>query len=179
MFERIKDFFYDISDVVVSLLIIALIFVSVSWKINDTLSVNIDSAQSPSQDVPPIVVEPISPPDEVPDEQHSVTPSVEEPVENETPPVDPPGETAEETPPEPPAVEEPVVLETFVVAEGSTGYDIGVELQSAGFITNVNDFVKRSIEMGLDNKLRSGTFKLSKSDSLDLIIKILTGEKRP
>jgi len=34
MFEKIKDFFYDISDIFVSLLIIAMIFVSVSWKIS-------------------------------------------------------------------------------------------------------------------------------------------------
>ena len=177
MLERIKDFFYDISDIVVSLLIIALIFVSVSWKINDTLSVNIEKSDASTQEIPPIVVEP----EEAPENETEPEP-LPEPTPTEEPETEPEA-PIEETPPTPepvtPPVVTPAVLETFVVADGSTGYDIGVELQNAGFVVNVNDFVKRSIELGLDSKLRSGTFKLSKTDELDLIIKILTGQKRP
>ena len=43
MFEKIKDFLYDISDIFLSLLIIGLIFFAVSWKISDTLSIDIDA----------------------------------------------------------------------------------------------------------------------------------------
>jgi hypothetical protein len=158
MFEKIKDFFYDISDIFVSLLIIALIFISVSWKISDTLSIDIDAPiasaidQEQVNDPPVIVVTPEKPED----------------------PVD-------ETPEDPEVVVEPVTpvdLKTFTVSEGSTGYSIGQKLQSEGYVDDVNSFVKRLIEMGYDSKLRAGDFKISTSDDLDTIIRVLAGQKR-
>jgi hypothetical protein len=158
MFEKIKDFFYDISDIFVSLLIIALIFISVSWKISDTLSIDMDAPiasaidQEQVNDPPVIIVTPEKPED----------------------PVD-------ETPEDPDVVAEPVTpvdLKTFTVSEGSTGYSIGQKLQSEGYVDDVNSFVKRLIEMGYDSKLRAGDFKISTSDDLDTIIRVLAGQKR-
>lgn len=160
MFEKIKDFFYDISDIFVSLLIIALIFVSVSWKISDTLSIDMDAPitsaidQEQVNDPPVIIVTPETP----------VDPSAEEPA-----------------PEDPAVVVEPVTpvdLKTFTVSEGSTGYSIGQKLQSEGYVDDVNSFVKRLIEMGYDSKLRAGDFKLSASDDLDTIIRVLAGQRR-
>ncbi len=160
MFEKIKDFFYDISDIFVSLLIIALIFVSVSWKISDTLSIDIDAPitseidQEQVDDPPVIIVTPEEPVDE--------TPIIEDPlveVEDPTP-------------------EAPLDLKTFTVSEGSTGYSIGQKLQSEGYVDDVNSFVKRLIELGYDSKLRAGDFKISMSDDLDTLIKVLAGQGR-
>ncbi|MDW7660089.1 MAG: hypothetical protein SCL54_01555 [Bacillota bacterium] len=159
MFEKIKDFFYDISDIFVSLLIIAMIFVSVSWKISDTLSIDIDAPitseidQEQLDDPPVIIVTP-----EVPDEPVDETPEPEDPVD--------------------PTPEAPLDLKTFTVAEGSTGYSIGQKLQSEGYIDDVNSFVKRLIEMGYDSKLRAGDFKISMNDDLDTLIKVLAGQRR-
>ncbi|MBE0450483.1 MAG: hypothetical protein IBX70_06525 [Clostridia bacterium] len=161
MFEKIKDFFYDISDIFVSLLIIALIFISVSWKISDTLSIDIDAPitseidQEQVNDPPVIIVTPEKPED--------------------------PEDPVEETPEDPDIVAEPVTpvdLKTFTVSEGSTGYSIGQKLQSEGYVDDVNSFVKRLIEMGYDSKLRAGDFKISTSDDLDTIIKVLAGQRR-
>lgn len=166
MFEKIKDFFYDISDIFVSLLIIALIFVSVSWKISDTLSIDIDAPITSETDLeqvedPPVII--VTP--ETPEEPVEETPAPEEPVE-------------ENPAPEEPVTEVPLDLETFTVSEGSTGYSIGQKLQSEGYIDDVNSFVKRLIEMGYDSKLRAGDFKISKSDDLDTLIKVLAGQRR-
>lgn len=158
MFEKIKDFLYDISDIVLSLLIIAVIFYSVSWKITDTLSVDMTSpSETSSSDAPstesPVIV---------------VTPDPTEPVES----------TEETTVPETePPTDAPELL-TFTVPEGATGYGIGEKLQAEGFITDVNAFVQRLIQMGFDSKLRSGSFKLSKTDDMDTLIKVLAGQGR-
>lgn len=40
MGERIKDLFYDFSDIIISLIIITLIFGVVSWKISDSMAYN-------------------------------------------------------------------------------------------------------------------------------------------
>ena len=71
-----------------------------------------------------------------------------------------------------------LVLENFVVSDGELGYTIGENLEAQGFVHDGDDFVQRLIEMGYDSKLRAGTFKLDKRDSLDVIIKVLAGEKR-
>lgn len=161
MFEKIKDFFYDISDIVLSLLIIAVIFYSVSWKISDTLSVDmnapettVEGEESPTE-APIIIVTPENPDDE----------SVETTEPTTVPETEPPTEA-------------PLELVTFTVPEGSSGYSIGEKLQSEGFIGDVNSFVKRLVEMGYDNKLRAGDFRLSKSDDMDTLIKVLAGQGR-
>ncbi len=171
MFEKIKDFLYDISDIVVSLVIIGVIFFSVSWKISDTLSIDINSPANntieigTTSDETEIIVTPVDP-----------TESTEATSEGETQV----GETTEApvVTTEAPTQASSQTLENFVVEEGWLGETIGKNLQEKGFVANYRDFVSRLIEMGYDSKLRSGTYKLSKSDSLDTIIKVLAGEKR-
>lgn len=167
MFEKIKDFLYDISDVVVSLLIIGAIFYAVSWKISDTLSVDINEPViiNPTEATtsPAIVVTPVNPDD---------------PDAGENPDGETPTEATTEAATEAPTETAVHLLENFTVEEGQLGYTIGKNLEAKGFIEDTNDFVKRLIEMGYDSKLRAGTFKISKADHLDTIIRILAGERR-
>lgn len=161
MFEKIKDFLYDISDIVLSLIIIGLIFFAVSWKISDTLSMDVEAPTDS-------VIETTT------GSQISVTPvetteaTVESTEESTEATTEPTTEAATEAP----------KLENFVVAEGELGYTIGKNLESQGFVADSDEFVKRLIEMGYDSKLRAGTFKISKTDSLDTIIKVLAGQGR-
>jgi len=179
MFEKIKDFLYDISDIFVSLLIIAVIFIAVSWKISDTLSVDIDAPLSPATEATQtteatIVVLPIDPETSTESNLESSTEvSTEATSEGATEPV---SEATTQPVTEPPV--QNLVLENFVIAEGELGYTVGKNLQAQGYIYDVDDFVKRLIEMGYDSKLKAGTFKLDKKDSLEVIIKVLSGEKR-
>lgn len=173
MFEKIKDFLYDISDIVVSLLIIGVIFFSVSWKISDTLSIDINSPANTTIEIgvtteeTGFVVTPVTPTD-----------STEATSEGETNAVETTEGATQASTEAPTTQASSQTLENFVVEEGWLGETIGKNLESKGFITSSRDFVNRLIEMGYDSKLRSGTFKLSKSDSLDTIIKVLAGEKR-
>lgn len=171
MFEKIKDFLYDISDIFVSLLIIGMIFFAVSWKISDTLSVDVNAPISTTEAVATtegslIVVSPID--------------TTEQPQTTESASEEPSTEPVTEATTEPATQQptQPAVLETFVVNEGELGYTIGENLQAQGFVADKNAFVKRLIEMGYDSKLRAGTFKISKTDDLDTIIKVLSGQRR-
>lgn len=176
MFEKIKDFLYDISDIFVSLLIIGVIFFAVSWKISDTLSVDINAPLSPSTETTEaietteasIVVTPVDSSSETSTEATTES-TTEATTEASTEPVT-------ETPTQAPV--QNLVLENFVVSDGELGYTIGENLEAQGFVHDADDFVQRLIQMGYDSKLRAGTFKLDKRDSLDVIIKVLAGEKR-
>ncbi|GAB6107935.1 hypothetical protein [Fusibacter bizertensis] len=172
MFEKIKDFLYDISDIFLSLLIIGLIFFAVSWKISDTLSIDIDAPDTTitteaTTEGSAIVVTPVE-----------STEATIETSEGETTEATTEGTTEAATEATTQATTEAGVLEKFVVSDGELGYTIGKHLEEQGFVNNSDDFVKRLIELGYDSKLRAGTFKLSKTDSLDTIIKILAGQSR-
>ena len=150
MFEKIKDFLYDISDIFVSLLIIGVIFFAVSWKISDTLSVDINAPLSPTTEATQtteatIVVTPVDP--ETSTELNSET-STEASTEAVT---EPPSEAATQAP------VQNLILENFVVSEGELGYTIGQNLEAQGFVKDADDFVQRLIQMGYDSKLRAGT----------------------
>lgn len=169
MFEKIKDFLYDISDIFLSLLIIGLIFFAVSWKISDTLSIDIDASpttEATTEDSS-IVVTPVD-----------STEATIETSEGETSEATTEGTTEATTEASTEATTQAGNLEKFVVSDGELGYTIGKHLEEQGFVKDSDDFVKRLIELGYDSKLRAGTFKLSKTDSLDTIIKILAGQGR-
>lgn len=181
MFEKIKDFLYDISDIFVSLIIIGVIFFAVSWKISDTLSVDINAPINSSTeteattDGPKIVVTPVEPtdtsttPGETTTAEGATEATTQSPTEATTQaPTEAPTQASTQTP----------VLEIFVVGEGELGSTIGRNLESQGFVSDSDDFVKRLIEMGYDSKLHAGSYKISKTDSLDTIIKVLAGERR-
>lgn len=171
MFEKIKDFLYDISDIFVSLLIIGMIFFAVSWKISDTLSVDVNAPVVTTEAVATtegslIVVTPVETNETIDTtEDENVEVTTEAATEPATQPVTQP-------------TTQPAALETFIVSEGELGYTIGKNLEAQGFVADKNAFVKRLIEMGYDSKLRAGSFKISKTDDLDTIIKVLSGQKR-
>ncbi|MDK2866491.1 MAG: hypothetical protein PWP51_1272 [Clostridiales bacterium] len=185
MLERLKDFLYDISDIVVSLLIIAIIFFSVSWKISDTLSFDLEAflpssaeTETPSEDEKVIEIIPntnLGDNQGTDDENSDHT--------DDTTPTEPTGEDNASTPPDtatPPDTSAPTsaTYETFVVPSGASGYSIGEDLATQGYVDSANTFVARLVERDLDRKLFAGDFKLSKSDDLDTIINVLTGQGR-
>jgi len=180
MFEKIKDFLYDISDIFVSLIIIGVIFFAVSWKISDTLSVDINAPITSSTeteattDGPKIVVTPVEPTDATASGETTTAEGATEATTQAS------TEATTQAPTEAPtqATTQTPVFESFVVGEGELGSTIGRNLESQGFINDSDDFVKRLIEMGYDSKLHAGTYKISKTDSLDTIIKVLAGERR-
>lgn len=201
MIEKIKDILYDLSDIAVSLLIIAVIFVSVSWKISDTLNINLaDTLTKPTveaeSDIPVTVIIPDINTDNTPEasgdtetDGQTQTPNTEtttpDNTETSTPDTgtdnastDTQAPTTPDTTPADTSAQTPVKLVSFEVPEGATGYSIGKKLVAEGYVDNVDTFVNRLVALKLDNKLRAGTFKLSKSDSLDTIIKVLAGQSR-
>jgi len=166
--EKVKDFLYDISDFVFSLLIIVIIFLVVSLKLTDTMQVhffsNIDKdtvADLSDATVPSL--------DDINDEIDT-TPEVT-PVEPETTP-------DEETVTEP--VDDTTVVEvkdvSFEITPGSPGFKIATNLESAGLIDNVDVFIQTLDDLNLGNKLRAGTFKLNTGMTVEEIIRTLAGQ---
>lgn len=168
--ERIRDFLYDISDLLISLLIIAVIFAVISWKLNESIPIDIAAA-------PPAAEEPVTPAEEPADSADpgdvADASDADKPIEGTPVTITPviPDDTA--TPPEKPAGTPAGQTVSVEIPSGSPGVAIGQILKEKGLIPDVNAFIKKVDEMGLGPKLRSGTFSLKTGMSLEEIIKIL------
>lgn len=183
MFDKLKDILYDVSDILFSLIIVALIFSVVSWKISDSLAFEV---KVPDKNTTEIASS--SDPDLI---------QIEEATESEE------GQTTPETPPGTPNTDTTATPETtepstpdtgsdakpggtsvnlvgttkeIVIEPGSSGYSIGKLLADEGMVPDTQTFIKRVEELGLGAKLRSGSFTLSSDMSLDEVIYKISGQ---
>lgn len=142
--NAIRDFIYSITDYGLIISVIAVMAVILVWRFNILFNKGID--KNNIGQLPPIIEQP----------------------EKENPEEDP--EETSETP-----VEEqlPVTVATISIPQGSYPSQIADILLSKDLIENKNEFLTRTVELGLDTRLRSGTYNIETGTSVDDIIKIL------
>lgn len=181
MFEKLKDILYDLNDIFISIILISVIFLAVSWKLDDSLAFSFSSENDlpvieneelisdngNSEELEVVVITPINEETSSDDNLNETT----DPGAIDTPTVEPSTET--------PAIDvKPKTEKTFVVNSGTTGYQISLDLESQGFVDSSSDFLVRLEERGLGFKLQSGDFTLYTSDTIDDIINVLTRQGR-
>jgi hypothetical protein len=157
MMEKIKDYLYDISDILISLVLVAVIAISITYKITDAFTIKIFNPEEE-------IVIPVS--EQIPDNEETVIIDPEEPSsETETP-----SESVD------PIEVGPATKVSFEIKRGMTGYNIANLLLEKNLIDEVNDFIQRVEEMGLGSKLRSGTFNVPSTIPMDDLINIISGK---
>lgn len=180
MLEKLKDILYDVSDIMMSLVIVALIFFVVSWKISDSLAFEVKIPEKSgaeevvTQDPNLVDIE------EVTDSGQSSSEATGETAQAES------GESTEasgssetsstDAKPGGTQVNMVGVTKEIEIKSGSSGYSIGKLLAEEGLVADTQTFIKRVEELGLGAKLRSGTFTLSSDMSLDEIIYKISGQ---
>ncbi len=143
LINAIRDFFYEATDYAIILSVVIVIAVVLIWRFNIlfTFSVNKDPIQS----------DPLPPPihGELPD-----TP--DEPDE----PIDP---DEDEDP-------DQTFTVTLIIPAGSSASTIGDLLVSHQLVEERSIFLERVVELGLDTRLKSGSFEVNSEMTLDDII---------
>lgn len=152
MFEKIRDFFFDIRDIIIVIAIISILTFSVTWKIGDTMDLDIESQV--------VIGGP---------EEQTTTPAVTTAPPTTMPTTEPTTTTTTTTKPE---------IVVFHVREGEYGQDIAQNLLSEGLIGSVDEFLVKAHEMGVDTSLRTGVYELKRTDDLETIIRLLSGGSR-
>ncbi len=164
--EKLKDILYDLSDVIISLIIIAVIFGVVSWKLNDTLPIKstlFSSDQSEtsvvaSQTTPEVTVNiTMTESADTPQGKSQTTEIIETTVAQST--------TSD------------IVKKKITIKSGSSGNVIAKQLKQAGIIEDANAFLKVVAKLGVGNRLQIGTFSLSSDMSYEEIALILAGRR--
>jgi hypothetical protein len=156
--EKLKDYLYDISDLLLALGLILIIVFTLSYKITDAFTIKLfASEQKPTEFIDKITDSSLQTNVQTPVEVEPTTPVIEEPKE------------------------EVIVSGTpikFSISSGSSGYSIAKTLQEKNLINDINEFLKRVEELKLGSKLRSGEFTINSGTSLDDVIYIITGKKK-
>ncbi|MCK8061403.1 MULTISPECIES: hypothetical protein [unclassified Fusibacter] len=169
--ERIKDFFFDLSDIVISLVIIAVIFIVVTWKLSDTMPLNL-SLFNKNQTEAELAVKNTETGKPV---ELDMTGNSGTPTDQTGDTQSDPNATSPEPEPEPEPDPEPVTTVMIEIPAGASGDSIARILRDHDLIDDVNNFIKVVSDHGWGNKLRAGKFTL-KSDMTDEdIARKLTG----
>jgi len=171
MIERIKDFLYDISDILLAIVIIASMVFVISWKISDAMDIDIHIRNDDPQIRKPVEYEASN---NNPEKQDAV-----DKTEGEIIIIPEEDSVIEKEPEDTDSQEKETPLEvqeiTIEIPRGSTATGIAKILKEKGIIENQGDFIKRVEELGLGPKLRFGTFTIKSTNTIDEIIHILTG----
>lgn len=159
MLEKLKDFFYDCSDTLLSLFIILVMGLVITWKLSGAMSMPLFEVSNNSYDIINIE-EPKNVEENVPQKDTDPEPTTENPSDSDN------------------DVEVIQVEATNIKVEipkGITGNGIAKILQQKGLIENPREFINRVEELGLGPKLRFGNFTIKSDSSIDKIISIITG----
>ncbi len=166
MIEKIKNFFYDCSDLLLGFIITVVMFGIIFWKLMGImiLPMDLDVFKSINRENDNIAIT-------IPSDEKSN--NIEE---SESIPIEPLGE---QTSNEEIIQVNPIEYKdiTISIPKGATGYSIAKLLKSKGIIENTNEFVSRVEELELGPKLRFGDFTINTGNSIDEIIYIITGIK--
>lgn len=142
--DKLKDFLYDSIDYIIMLGIVVVVILVVGWRL-DILFTGSDSVEIPTKEVnEPIIV-----------------------GEN-------PNGTDDINSPETPNNDNTSASEVQVtIPDGSLPNEIGEILQESGIIEDSNEFVNKAVELGLDTKLKSGSYSLNTNQSIEEIILVI------
>lgn len=155
--NAIRDFLYNITDYGLIITVIVVMAVILSWRFDILFNKGIE--KEVIKELPEIV--------EANDPKDSNPEDPENPGNSENP-----GNTDEN--PEPSENQGGTgLIATVNIPEGSLPSSIGDILVNSNLIEDKQDFLNRSVELGLDTRLRSGTFEIEVGTSLDDIIKII------
>lgn len=178
MGDKLKDMLYDLSDTLITLVIIVLIIGTVSWKISDSMTYSNALAKA-------------QPPEISMEEEAENSPPAGESPTNSTEPEDPASEvqpsvntlpaegtSSNSSDAQPPAAGTPVAggqKMTIEIKSGSTGYAIAKLLVEKGLVKDTQTFIQRVEALKLGSKLKAGTFEVTAGMPLDELIKVITG----
>lgn len=166
MFEKIKDIFYDLNDLLVTLIIILVIVLAIAYVFTNAFDLDINRASvfdffGNGNDAPAVET------DQATKEPATTEPATAEPATTETgivsvdPQTDEPAADDEET------AEPEAQNVTLTMEPGLTLQDFAQLLQQNGVIKDYSTFVELIVSQGLDTQIqaRSYTFPLDITDA--------------
>ncbi|TFZ40707.1 hypothetical protein E4100_03890 [Soehngenia longivitae] len=148
--DKLKDILYDSIDYIIMIGIVVVVILVIGWRL-DILFTGSDVAEVPTNEVSEPITNEVEPkPDDTSGNQSNESP--------ETPSNENAGSTEVQV----------------IIPDGSLPNEIGKILQESGVIEDSNAFVNKAVELGLDTKLRSGSYSLNTNQTIEEIVLIIS-----
>lgn len=151
--DKIKDILYDGTEYILMIAIIAAVALVINWRLDGLFAMNADNSDK-----------------QVALDNESIVDDYNEYVKN----------TEDETPKEEETEDNEEVKETenvvinVTIPSGALPNQIASILVSKGLVESKSEFIDKVVEMGVEKKLKSGTFKIAKGSSLEEIVNIIS-----
>ena len=148
--DKLKDILYDSIDYIIMIGIVIVVILVIGWRL-DILFTGSDVAEVPTNEVSEPITNEVEPkPDDTSGNQSNESP--------ETPSNENAGSTEVQV----------------IIPDGSLPNEIGKILQESGVIEDSKEFVNKAVELGLDTKLRSGSYSLNTNQTIEEIVLIIS-----
>ena len=148
--DKLKDILYDSIDYIIMIGIVVVVILVIGWRL-DILFTGSDVAEVPTNEVSEPITNEVEPkPDDTSGNQSNESP--------ETPSNENAGSTEVQV----------------IIPDGSLPNEIGKILQESGVIEDSKEFVNKAVELGLDTKLRSGSYSLNTNQTIEEIVLIIS-----
>ena len=152
--DKIKDILYDGTEYILMIAIIAAVALVINWRLDGLFAMDVENSDK-----------------QITLDNESIVDEYNEYVKN----------TEEETPEEEEEIEdnekdaeiEKVVI-NITIPSGALPNQIANILVSKGLVESKSEFIDKVVEMGVEKKLKSGTFKIAKGSSLEEIVNIIS-----
>lgn len=148
--DKIKDFLYDATEYILMVAIIAIVVLVINWRLEGLFAMDIENSNVQTETSDESIVDEFS--DYAEDQEDPESEENKEDDKDE-------------------AEGQIVYIE---IPSGTLPGEIGNILVANNLIDSQNEFINKVIQMGVEKKLKSGSFKIAKGSSLEEIINILT-----
>lgn len=159
MIEKLKDIFYDLNDLLVTLIIILVIVLAIAYVFTNAFDLDLNRASVFDffQDSPKDPTPPVATPEPETDEEETVT-EPQSPTEGGIINVDP--ETTEtSTEPAETATEPQGNSAVITMPAGGNLTDFAIEMQEKGVIKDYESFINLVASQGLDTAVQAGSYE--------------------
>lgn len=156
--NRIRDLIYNVSDILVTLIIIAAALLLISWRVSAIMDYGTKDDPADSQSQGQIVV-------------HDDLSADPEPADTSGDPATDTAAPADGAPADAATTGGQVI--TFQLTDSGSSEDVAAQLAAAGIISDTKTFLSAANAAGADTKLRNGTFEIPVGSTPEDIVSIL------
>lgn len=166
--DKVRDVLYDSIDYIFMIVIVLVVIGVIGWRLDVLFAKDALESQTPGQ----VIVDNSG---RVEDEPKEPSEDPEEAVEGEEVSEGQEGEAEEpqDEPDDQPAQPSTTIVEVEIPV-GSMPGKIGLILEEKGVVTSSREFIAKAVELDLDTKLKSGTYKIQLGQPIEDIVRLLT-----
>jgi len=165
--DKARDVLYDSVDYIFMIVIVLLVVGVIGWRLDVLFAKDALESHPSGQVIVDNTGRVEDEPNQPPDELEVIVEGEDEPEDQEEPAQEPQNQ------PQQPAQPSATIVQVEIPV-GSMPGKIGLILEEQGLVTSSREFIAKAVELGLDTKLKSGTYNIQLGLPTEDVVRLLT-----